>query len=92
MKIVLHIHIPTDYERGSVNVIGSILFAATYRAERPLISDVLLSHFEMFHWLLGWYTSYCAAPFVTGTSERKHNKIWRMSGRHVLYKVYSPLM
>ena len=84
MKIVLHIHIPTDYERGSVNVIGSILFAATYRAERSLISDVLLSHFEMFHWLLGWYTSYCAVPLVTGISERKHNKTSRPIRRHTL--------
>ena len=37
-----------------------------YTVWRPIGRDILLSIFEMFHWLLGWYTSYCAATVVTG--------------------------
>ena len=44
---------------------------------RPLSPDILLSSFDMFHRLLGCYSSYCAAQLVTGTwgktSERKQN-------------------
>ena len=48
------------------------------------VHDILFTNFEMFHWLLGWYTSYCAAPLVAGTSERKHNKVSRPIGRHAV--------
>ena len=44
----------------------------------------------MFHRLLGWYISYCAAPLVTGISERKHNKTPRLIGCHAVY--YSILL
>ena len=47
----------------------------------PPSRDVLLNSFDMFCRPLGWYCSYCAAPLVTGTSERKHCKTSRLSGR-----------
>ena len=65
---------------------GQELGVGEYTLWPPIGRDILLSIFEMFHWLLGWYTSYCAAPLVTGTSERKHNKTSRLIGRHALYK------
>ena len=55
-----------------------------YTVWRPIGHDMLLNIFGMFHWLLGWYTSCCAAPLVTGISERKHNKTSRLIGCHAV--------
>ena len=41
----------------------------------------------MFHWLLGWYCSKCAALLVTGTSDGKQNKTSRLSGWRRMYVV-----
>ena len=51
-------------------------------ASAQSIRDVLLSIFDMFHWLFGWYCCYCAAQSVqrvTRTSERKQNKTSQLS-------------
>ena len=45
------------------------------RTKRYLLYCVKL--FEMFYWPLDWYSSYCAAQLVTGTSERKYDKTER---------------
>ena len=55
-----------------------------YSVWRPVSRNTLSSIFEMLHWLLGWFSSYCAAQLVTGTSERKHNKTSRPSRRHIV--------
>ena len=41
--------------------------------------------FDMFHWTLGWYCSYCAAQLVTGIRERKQNKTWWLRGLNTVY-------
>lgn len=45
----------------------------------------------MFHWLLGWYCSYCGAQLDTVTSERKHNETSQPSGRHTVYIAHTHL-
>ena len=42
----------------------------------------------MFHWPLGWYSSYSATQLVTRTSERKQNKTSRPNRCHTVYLCY----
>ena len=43
-----------------------------YTVWHPL-GHILSLNFDMFHWPVGWYCSYCAAQLVTGTWYTKQN-------------------
>ena len=58
-----------------------------YTEEHPISRDILFCLFEMVHWLLGWCTSYCAAPLAAGTSANIQNKTSRVIGCYAMYRV-----
>ena len=45
----------------------------------------------MIHWLMGWYTSYCAPPLVERTSEKRQN-IAIDGMPHSVKNFYSPIL